>query len=227
MEIDVLTIFPEVVLAPLRESILGRAQGAGHITLRAHDLREWSTDKHRRVDDAPYGGGPGMVMTPGPFFAAVQELHRGEGESRVIFMTPQGRRFDQATAQEFSAAAHLIILCGHYEGVDHRVVEALVDEEISIGDYVLTNGALAAAVMIDAVTRLLPGVLGDAQSSIEESFSDAGRLEAPQYTRPADFEGMGVPEVLLSGHHEKIAEWRCEQGIERTRKNRPDLATGD
>ena len=224
MEIDVLTIFPEVVLAPLRESILGRAQDAGHVALRAHDLRDWSTDKHRRVDDTPYGGGPGMVMGPAPFFAAVRELHRGEGRSRVIFMTPQGRRFDQAGAREFSGEAHLIVLCGHYEGIDHRVVEALVDDEISIGDYVLTNGALAAAVMIDAIARLLPGVLGDDQSSIEESFSDADRLEAPQYTRPAEFEGMSVPEILLSGHHEKIADWRREQGLARTRQNRPDLS---
>ena len=228
MEVDIVTIFPELCLAPLRESILGRAQAAGHLTVRAHDLREWTTDRHRRVDDTPFGGGPGMVMKPEPFFAAVQHLHRGEGKSRVLLMTPQGRRFDQAMAQDLAQPkSHLIILCGHYEGVDHRVVEALVDDEVSIGDYVLTNGAIAAAVLVDAVTRLLPGVLGDDQSAEEESFSDPALVEGPHYTRPADFEGRKVPDVLLSGHHEKIAEWRKLRSEERTQQNRPDLGKGN
>jgi tRNA (guanine37-N1)-methyltransferase len=224
MEIDIVTIFPELCLAPLRESILGRAQAAGHVVVKAHDLREWTTDRHRRVDDVPFGGGPGMVMKPEPFFAAVRDLHRGEGKSRVILMTPQGRRFEQAMARDFAIpGAHLILLCGHYEGVDHRVVEQLVDDEVSIGDYVLTNGAIAAAVFVDAVARLLPGVLGDEKSAEEESFSDPLLIEGPHYTRPAEFEGMPVPEVLLSGHHAKIAEWRKQRGEQRTRENRPDL----
>lgn len=224
MEVDIVTIFPELCLSPLRESILGRAQQSGLLTVRAHDLRDWTTDRHRSVDDAPYGGGPGMVMKPEPFFAAVRALHRGAGFSRVILMTPQGRRFDQAMARDFARMeSHFILLCGHYEGVDHRVVEALVDDEVSIGDYVLTNGAIAAAVFVDAVGRLIPGVLGDEQSAEEESFSDPNQLEGPQYTRPAEFEGRGVPEILLSGHHGKIAEWRHEQALERTRRNRPDL----
>lgn len=216
-----LTLFPEVVCAPLAHSIMGRAQEEGRAVVRVHDLRDWSTDKHRRVDDEPFGGGPGMVMTCGPFFRAVEELRRPD--SRVVLMTPQGRRFAQAEAREFSKVAHLIVLCGHYEGVDHRVVEALVTDEISLGDYVLTNGAIAAAVFLDAVIRLLPGVLGDAESAVEESFSDARRLEAPAYTRPADFRGMKVPDVLLSGHHGKVAAWRREQAEARTRQNRPDL----
>ncbi len=224
LEIDILTIFPNVALAPLSESIIGRAAKEGRVAIRAHDLRDWTQDKHRKVDDEPYGGGPGMVMKPEPFFAAVRELRRED--SRVIMMTPQGRRFEQPLAERYAAdGGHLIVLCGHYEGVDHRVIEALVDDEISIGDYVLTNGAIAAAVFVDAVTRLIPGVLGDDRSSEEESFSQegGGLLEAPCYTRPTDFEGMLVPEVLLSGHHAKIAEWRKQQSRDRTRSNRPDL----
>ena len=230
MRIDILTIFPQVALAPLSESIIGRAVADGKVELGVHDLRGWTTDRHRRVDDEPYGGGPGMVMKPEPFFAAVRELReRGGGAAtRVVLMTPQGRRFGQAVAGEFAAAGgHLILLCGHYEGVDHRVVEGLVDEEISIGDYVLTNGAVAAAVFVDAVVRLIPGVLGDERSPEEESFADgAPLLEAPCYTRPPEFEGMAVPEVLLSGHHGKIAGWRRERALERTRANRPDLLDG-
>lgn len=221
MRIDVVTIFPEICLAPLRESIIGRAQESGAVELRAHDLREWTHDRHRQVDDMPYGGGPGMVMKPEPFFEAVESL-RTCG-AKVVLMTPQGKRFDQATARALAGESHLIFLCGHYEGVDHRVVEALVDEELSIGDYVLTNGTLAAAVVIDSVVRLLPGVLGDDQSTVEESFSTPGVLEGPHYTRPAEFRGMKVPDILLSGHHARIQAWRRERGIERTRENRPDL----
>ncbi len=228
MKIDILTIFPNVALAPLSESIVGRAVAAGKVELSVHDLRDWTVDKHRKVDDEPYGGGPGMVMKPDPFFAAVREL-RGDGQARVVLMTPQGRRFDQNIARDYARdfaapGAHLIILCGHYEGVDHRVVEGLVDDEISIGDYVLTNGALAAAVFVDALVRLIPGVLGDERSADEESFAvGVPLLEAPCYTRPPDFEGRVVPEVLLSGHHGKIGEWRREMALLRTKTNRPDM----
>jgi tRNA (guanine37-N1)-methyltransferase len=221
MEIDVLTLFPDMVRVPLGQSIIGRALEEEKVSLRVHDLRRWSTDKHHRVDDMPFGGGPGMVMTCEPFFRAVEELRR-EG-SRVVLMTPQGKRLTQAMVREFSQVDHLIVLCGHYEGVDHRVVEALVTDEVSIGDYVLTNGAIAATVLLDAVIRLLPGVLGHAESAVEESFSDPSRLEAPCYTRPADFRGLMVPEILLSGHHGKVAAWRRAHGEARTRANRPDL----
>jgi len=222
MDIDILTLFPEIALAPLRESIPKRAQEAGVVKIRAHDLRDWAEDKHRRVDDTPCGGGQGMLLMPGPLFAAIEALRRDD--TRVVLMTPQGRVFDQATARGMAAAAgHLLLVCGHYEGVDHRVIEELVDLELSIGDYVLSNGALAAAVVADAILRLLPGALGDERSSQEESFSDPQLLEAPAYTKPAEFRGLRVPEVLLSGHHARIAEWKQEQALTRTRANRPDL----
>lgn len=221
MEIDVLTLFPEMVRGPLSLSIIGRAQEEGRVAVSVHDLRQWSTDKHHRVDDMPFGGGPGMVMTCEPIFRAIEDLRR-DG-TRVVLMTPQGRRLDQARVRAFSHVGHMIVLCGHYEGVDHRVVEALVTDEVSIGDYVLTNGAVAAVVFLDAVIRLLPGVLGDAESAVDESFSDPARLEAPCYTRPAEFRGLRVPDVLLSGHHAKVAAWRREQSEARTRTNRPDL----
>lgn len=222
MRIDIVTIFPEIARGPLGSSIMGRAVDTGKVEICFHDLRDYTTDKHRQVDDMPYGGGPGMVMKPEPFFAAVAALKTER--SKVIFLTPQGQPFRQAKAVELSASEHLIFLCGHYEGVDHRVIEALVDEEISIGDYVLTNGTLAAAVVVDAIVRLIPGVLGDERSAEVESFSgDGKRLEAPHYTRPADFEGMSVPQVLLSGNHAAIADWREVRREERTLANRPDL----
>ncbi|MCX6876747.1 MAG: tRNA (guanosine(37)-N1)-methyltransferase TrmD [Verrucomicrobia bacterium] len=221
MRIDIVTLFPEVALAPLSDSIIQRARAAGRVEVRAHQLRDWSAAKHRRVDDAPCGGGPGMVLQPEPLFAAVAAL-RGPN-TRVLLMTPQGKPFKQALARELAAETHLLILCGHYEGVDQRVIEALVDLEISIGDYVLTNGALAAAVVCDAIIRLLPGVLGDERSPEDESFSDPAMLEAPAYTRPLKFQGLAVPEVLISGHHGKIAEWKRQQALARTRTNRPDL----
>lgn len=221
MRIDVVTLFPEIVLAPLSDSIIQRARAAGIAEVHAHQLRDWSTDKHRRVDDTPCGGGPGMLLKPEPLFAAVEALRRAD--SRVILMTPQGRPFKQALARELATASHLLILCGHYEGVDHRVVEALVDLELSIGDYVLTNGAIAAAVVCDAIIRLLPGALGDDASPVDESFSDPNLLEAPAYTRPVSFQGRAVPEVLLSGHHGNIAAWKRDQALARTRANRPDL----
>lgn len=220
MKIDILTLFPEICRAPLSESMMKRAQENGLVDLEIHNLRDWTTDKHHVVDDAPFGGGQGMVMKPEPIFAAVESLRTDK--SFVILMTPQGKRFTQSLAGDLSKREHLIVVCGHYEGIDHRVTEHLVDLEVSIGDYVLTNGAIAAGVLVDAVVRLLPGVLGHEQSAEDDSFS-SGLLEGPQYTRPAEFRGWKVPEVLLSGNHAEIAAWRKEQGMKRTKENRPDL----
>jgi tRNA (guanine37-N1)-methyltransferase len=220
MKINILTLFPEICRAPLSESMMKRAQENKIIDLRIHNLRDWATDKHHIVDDAPFGGGQGMVMKPEPIFAAVEELKTPK--SKIVLVSPAGRRLDQKLAASLSNESHLIIICGHYEGVDHRVIEHLVDLEISIGDYVLTNGAIAAVVLVDAVVRLIPGVLGDEQSAADDSFS-AGLLETPQYTRPAEFRGWKIPEVLLSGNHAEIAKWRKEQAKKRTRENRPDL----
>jgi len=221
VKIDILTLFPEIVLAPLGESIIKRAQSAGIVEIRAHQLRDWAFDKHRKTDDTLCGGGPGMLLKPEPLFAAIEDLRRPA--TKVILMTPQGRVFKQQVARDLSQESHLLIVCGHYEGVDHRVVENLIDLELSIGDYVLTNGAIAAAVLCDAVIRLLPGALGDERSSVEESFAQENFLEAPAYTKPAEFRGMTVPEVLLSGNHARIIEWQKQKGIERTVQNRPDL----
>jgi tRNA (guanine37-N1)-methyltransferase len=221
MRIDIVTLFPEIALAPLSDSIIQRARDAGIVEIQAHQLRDWSTDKHSRVDDSLCGGGQGMLLQPGPLFSAVESLRRPD--SRVILMTPQGKPFKQSVARDLTESPHLIILCGHYEGVDHRVIESIVDLELSIGDYVLTNGAIAAAVVCDAIIRLLPGALGDERSSIDESFTDPNLLEAPAYTRPIDFQGMKVPEILLSGNHAKIAAWKHQQALARTRANRPDL----
>ncbi len=220
MRVDIVTLFPESCRVPLGESMMARAQQTGALDLQVYNLRDWTGDRHHVVDDAPFGGGQGMVMKPEPIFAAVESLRTSA--STVVLMTPQGRRFEQAVAREFSAREHLLIICGHYEGIDHRVIEHLVDVEISLGDYVLTNGAIAAVVFVDAIVRLLPGVLGDEQSAADDSFS-SGLLEGPQYTRPADFRGWKVPEVLLSGHHAEIAAWRKREGERRTRENRPDL----
>ena len=220
MRIDILTLFPEICRAPLGESMMKRAQSSGVLDLRIHNLREWTTDKHRIVDDAPFGGGQGMVMKPEPIFAAVESLR--SDDSTVILLTPQGRRFSQTMASELTQRPHLIFISGHYEGVDHRVAEHLADLELSIGDYVLTNGTIAAVVVIDAVVRLLPGVLGHEQSAVDDSFS-SGLLEAPQFTRPAEFRGWKVPDVLLSGNHAEIAQWRKQQARSRTQQNRPDL----
>jgi tRNA (guanine37-N1)-methyltransferase len=220
VKIDILTLFPDICRAPLGESIMKRAQENGIVDLRIHNLRDWTTDKHHIVDGAPFGGGPGMVMKPEPIFAAVEDLRNQA--SVVVLMSPAGHRFDQQTATQLSQEPHLIIICGHYKGVDHRVIEHLVDLEISIGDYVLTNGAIAAVVLVDGIVRLLPGALGHEQSAVDDSF-DHGLLEAPQYTRPAEFRGWKVPQVLLSGNHAEIAKWRREQALNRTRENRPDL----
>jgi len=224
MRIDVVTLFPEICRAPLSESIMKRAQENGIIKLHIHNLRDWTTDKHHVVDDAPFGGGQGMVMKPEPIFAAVEDLKSQipNCKPQILLMSPAGRRLDQQMAQRLSQESHLVIICGHYEGVDHRVIEHLIDLEISIGDYVLTNGAIAAVVLVDSIVRLLPGTLGHEQSAADDSFSN-GLLEAPQYTRPADFRGWKIPEVLLSGNHAEIAKWRKEQANKRTRQNRPDL----
>lgn len=207
--------------------MMKRAQESKIVDLQIHNLRDWTTDKHHIVDDAPFGGGQGMVMKPEPIFAAVEALRSQTSNlkpqtSKVILMSPAGKRLDQQLASELSKESGLIIICGHYEGVDHRVIEHLVDLEVSIGDYVLTNGAIAAVVLVDAVVRLIPGVLGDEQSAADDSFS-AGLLETPQYTRPAEFRGWKIPDVLLSGNHSEIAKWRKEQALERTKQNRPDL----
>ena len=220
MRLDILTIFPEIAAAPLGASMIGKAQQRRLVDLRIHNLRDWATNKHRTTDDTPYGGSQGMVMTCEPFFAAVEELRTPN--ARIVLLSPAGRPFTQKVAEDFAKLDHLILLSGHYEGVDQRVIDHLVDEEISIGDYVLTNGALAAAVVADAVIRLLPGVLGDENSAPDDSFS-SGLLEFPQYTRPVEFRGWRVPNVLLSGHHAEIAKWRRAQALEKTARVRPDL----
>src|SRR3954471_6113973 len=224
MRIDIVTLFPEICRTPLGESIMKRAQENRIVELHIHNLRDWTTDKHHVVDDAPFGGGQGMVMKPEPIFAAVEDLksQTATRKPQIVLMSPAGRRFDQQMAQQLSQESHLIIISGHYEGVDHRVIEHLIDLEISIGDYVLTNGGIAAVVLVDSIVRLLPGTLGHEQSAADDSFSN-GLLETPQYTRPADFRGWKVPEVLLSGNHAEIAKWRKEQAIKRTGENRPDL----
>ncbi len=227
LEFDVLTLFPEMVTAPLSQSITGRAAVSGLISVRVHNIRDWTHDKHHRTDDYLCGGGQGMLMMCEPIYAAVEQLRREH--TKVLFMTPQGSVLTQQLVRELAAPCvadvapvHYIILCGHYEGVDQRVVDNLVDREISIGDYILTNGAIAAVVLIDAISRLIPGALGDERSSEDESFAE-GLLEAPAYTKPNDFRGAKVPEVLLSGNHRAIAEWKMEQALARTRANRPDL----
>ena len=215
------TIFPAVVEAPLSGSLLGRAIGAGVLDVRVHDLRRWSVDRHRTVDDAPFGGGPGMVMKPEPFFAAVESLDPDRG--RVLLLSPAGRRLDQELVRALSSEPHLTILCGRYEGVDERVVDGLPAEEISIGDYVLSGGELPALVMIEAVTRLVPGVIGKEASHEQDSFSAGGLLDHPHYTRPQEFRGLAVPDVLVSGNHGEVDRWRRDAAIEKTRRNRPDL----
>jgi tRNA (guanine37-N1)-methyltransferase len=221
VRIDVFTIFLGIFEGPVRESLLGRAIAEGLLDVRVHDLRDWSEGRHRMVDDTAYGGGPGMVMKPEPFFAAVESLDPDRG--RVLLLSPAGRRLDQAFVRELAAEEHLTLLCGRYEGVDERVVEGLPAEEVSIGDYVLAGGEVPAVVVIEAVTRLVPGVIGKEESHERDSFAEPGLLDHPQYTRPAEFRGMAVPEVLLSGDHGAIQRWRHEAAREKTRRNRPDL----
>lgn len=219
MKIDVLTLFPEMFAGPLDYSMVKRAREAGILDLRLVNLRDFTHDRHKTVDDKPFGGGPGMLLKPEPIFEAVENL--ANEKTRVLMMTPSGRPFNQQVARELAQQEHLLFLCGAYEGFDERV-RTLVHDELSIGDFVLTNGALPAMVIIDAVTRLLPGVLGDDQSSQDESFSH-GLLEYPHYTRPAEFRGMKVPDILLSGNHAEIEKWRREQSRKRTEERRPDL----
>lgn len=220
MRIDVVTIFPGILEGPLRESLLGRAIGSGVVEVHLHDPRDQVRDRHRQVDDEPFGGGPGMVMKPEPIFAAVEAL--GPDRGRTILLSPAGRRLDRELVHELAVEPRLTLICGRYEGVDERVVEGLGAEEVSIGDYVLSGGEVPALVLIEAVTRLLPGVIGREESHERDSFED-GMLDHPHYTRPAEFRGMRVPEVLLSGNHAEIERWRRVAAREKTRRNRPDL----
>ena len=223
MKIDIVTIFPKMMEGPLREGIVGRAVDRGLIDIRVHDLREHTTDRHRLVDDVPFGGGPGMVLKPEPLFRAVDAIRERSGEPAAIVLTsPDGRRFTHADAVRLSALGHIAVLCGRYEGVDERVRENLSTEAISIGDYVLSGGELPALVIADAVARLVPGVVGDEESVARDSFA-RGLLDYPQYTRPAEYRGMGVPPVLLSGHHRDIERWRRREALARTLERRPDL----
>ena len=225
MIFEVVTLFPEMFSSVMSTSLLGKAVEKGALTVHLTDPRSLTTDKHHSVDDTPYGGGAGMVMRPDPLVAAIEAVEAARGPAHKILLTPTGAPLTQATVLRLATLPRVMLVCGRYEGFDERVREALADDDLSIGDYVLTNGALPAMVIIDAVTRLLPGVLGDDESSRDESFSD-GWLEYPQYTRPADFRGMKVPEVLLSGNHAEIARWRAEQARNRTQKQRPDLTDG-
>ncbi len=220
MKIDIITIFPEMLDGFLGHSMMKRAAEAGHVEFNSIQLRDFATDKHRKTDDRPFGGGPGMLMKPEPMFKAVESVRTAS--SRVLLMCPQGIPFKQARAQELSTEEHLIFICGHYEGIDERIRQELVDEDISIGDYVLTNGVLSAAVVIDSIVRLLPDVLGGEGATDSESFS-VSLLEGPQYTRPANFQGLDTPSVLLSGDHAAIAAWRREQAEKWTADRRPDL----
>ena len=228
MRFDIMTLFPALVDGVLSESIIGRAAKAGIIDVHTYNIRDYSKDKHRRVDDTPYGGGKGMLMSPVPIYDCYTDVVNPEknpsSRRRVIYMSPQGAVLTQAKAKELSENYdNIILLCGHYEGVDQRIIDEIVDEEISIGDYVLTGGEIPACILVDAVSRLLPGVLSDAECYEKESFSDATLLEYPQYTRPYDFRGRTVPDVLLSGHHAKIEKWREEKALEKTKAIRPDL----
>ena len=225
MRIDVITIFPDLLRGPLAQSLLGKAIDAGLLEVRAHDLREWTDDPHRSVDDAPFGGGPGMVMKPDVWFRAVESLDPDRG--RVVLLSPAGRRLDQSLIRELAGEPHLTLLCGRYEGVDERVATGLPAEEISIGDYVLSGGELPALVLIEAVTRLVPGVIGSEASHAQDSFGDPGLLDHPQYTRPRQFRGMAVPDVLLGGNHAEIDRWRRKAAEDKTRRNCPDLAAGE
>jgi tRNA (guanine37-N1)-methyltransferase len=224
LSIDIVTIFPKMVEGPLQEGIVARAVAGGLLDIRVHDLRDFTTDRHRVVDDAPFGGGPGMVLKPEPFFAAVDRIRGTRGEPGAIVLTsPDGERLTHAVATRLRARGHLVILCGRYEGVDERVREHLATDAISIGDYVVSGGELPALVIVDAVARLVPGVVGDDASVSGDTFARGGLLDFPQYTRPAEFRGWKVPDVLLSGHHAEIEKWRREQAMARTRRHRPDL----
>jgi tRNA (guanine37-N1)-methyltransferase len=224
MQFDLLTIFPAFFSGPFQHGVVARAAESGLLSLRLHDLRDWTVDRHKTVDDRPFGGGEGMLLKPQPLFEAVEAIwpDRNQGD-RVVLLSAQGRRFLQSDARRLGSYQRVLLICGRYEGVDERVVEHLADEELSIGDFVLSGGELAAAVVVDCVARLLPGVLGNQDSTLFESFSEEGLLDCPQYTRPADFRGWKVPEVLLGGNHDAIRKWRKQAALEKTAKNRPDL----
>lgn len=226
MRFDIITIFPEFFLGPFEHGVIGRARSARHLEIQIHDLRHWTYDRHKTVDDRPFGGGEGMLLKPQPLFEAVEAILPLRSErSRVVLLSAQGRRLTQAGAREFAALERIVLICGRYEGIDERVAEHLVDDEISVGDFVLSGGELAAAMVIDAVGRLLPGVLGNEESVRNESFSgeNASSLDFPQYTRPADFRGWRVPDVLLGGNHEEIRRWRQGASLRKTQRLRPDL----
>jgi tRNA (guanine37-N1)-methyltransferase len=225
MTFHVLTIFPEFFRGPFEHGVVERAHKAGLIQIRVHDLRTWTEDRHRTVDDRPFGGGEGMVLKPGPIFEAVESIwpDRAAGQRKVVLLSAQGRKFDQAVAREFAGLNELLLICGRYEGVDERVAEYLADEELSVGDFVLSGGELAAAMVIDVVARLKEGVLGNRDSALYESFGEDGLLDCPQYTRPAEFRGWKAPEVLLGGNHEQIRQWRLKAAREKTARQRPDL----
>lgn len=233
MKFHLLTIFPEFFRGPLDHGVVAKAREAGKLEITVHDLRNWTHDRHRTVDDRPFGGGAGMVMKPEPIFTAVEEIFapdRAEREARsqrIVLTSPQGRLFDQATARRWSSYQELLIICGRYEGVDERVAEHLADEEVSIGDYVLSGGELAAAIFVDATARLLPGVLGNEESAVRDSFERQDQLDCPHWTRPATFREWGAPEVLLNGNHAEIDRWRAQAAREKARRNRPDLAGPD
>ena len=224
MTFHVLTIFPEFFRGPFEHGVIERAQRAGLIQIKVHDLRTWTADRHRTVDDRPFGGGEGMVLKPGPIFEAVESIwpDRAAGK-KVVLLSAQGRKFDQSVAREFTGLSELLLICGRYEGVDERVAEHLADEELSVGDFVLSGGELAAAMVIDVVARLKEGVLGNRDSAVYESFGEDGLLDCPQYTRPAEFRGWKAPEVLLGGNHEEIRQWRLKAAREKTARHRPDL----
>ena len=227
MKFHIVTIFPEFFRGPFEHGVIQKAREAGLIEIQVHDLRTWTYDRHRTVDDRPFGGGEGMLLKAAPIFEAVEAIHamgpeRSEG-TKVVLLSAQGKKFDQAKAREFSELKELLLICGRYEGVDERVAEHLADEELSIGDYVLSGGELAAAVVVDAVARLQAGVLGNETSSVDESFGEAGLLDWPQYTRPAEFRGWKVPEVLIGGNHEEVRKWRRNAAREKTQRQRPDL----
>ena len=226
MRIDLLTVVPELLVSPLNESILKRAQQAGLVEIHIHNIRDYSTDKHRQVDDYPFGGEAGMVLRPEPVFRAIEQLKSERTYDEVIYTSPDGIRYDQHEANRLSTLQNLIVLCGHYKGLDHRIREHLITREISIGDYVLTGGELAAAVIVDSVVRIIPGAIGDEESALTDSFQD-NLLAPPVYTRPAEFNGWKVPDILLSGHAARIEQWKDEQALERTRRLRPDLLKND
>ena len=225
MVFHILTIFPEFFEGPFRYGVLAKAVDAGLITIQIHDLRNWTYDRHRSVDDRPFGGGEGMLLKPAPIFEAVESVwpQRDREQQRLILLSAQGKRFTQEAARRLAGFREIFLICGRYEGVDERVAEHLADEELSIGDFVLSGGELGAALVVDSVTRLLPGVLGNADSAVQESFSEENLLDCPQYTRPADFRGWKVPETLVSGNHEEIRRWRRQTARDKTARNRPDL----